>query len=688
MIMMFFQSSSGPRVTALLLSALTATWSRAVAADAKPSPGLVVTFSSGERRDSTLANDIALYVEAGKPPTPFLPGGKFTATWEGSIHADLRGNYFFQAELDGSLKVEINGVVVLDASGAGGPTPLSKSVQLNKGANPFKATFTSPASGDAFARLGWTEKGIYTTPIPPAAFTHGPSPELVKPAQLRLGRELFLEGRCIRCHADTKLADIGLPELKMDAPSLDGIGARRRFEWMAQWILDPKALRPSARMPKLLFGPGVKEDAVAIAAYLASLQNGGEPKFSTVTFQTKQNPTEPADSPASVADQKPLYERLHCVGCHNPPDSSQPDPTKLSQKRIAEKFPPGKLAEYLRAPSANYEWTRMPDFHLSADEAKQLEEFLFAAAPKAEYKTAPSDSAILDKGKKLVQSTGCLNCHTLKLENTFAPQTLEALHSRHLKDRSKTPQRDCLGAKPFADYGFSVDEKAALEAFTLAGFESLARHVPAEFAERQTRLLNCNACHGQLEGFPPLEQVGAKLKPEWMARFLAGDIPHKMRFDQHPRGEPWLETRMPAFKSRAALLAPALSAAHGFPPRSPAEPPVDAKLAEIGRKLVGKDGGFSCVSCHGVGTRLAMDVFESEGINLAYSADRLLPGFYLRWLRAPASVDPQTKMPAYFEEGKSQLTEILEGDAEKQISAVWEYLRLRDNMPAPQTGSE
>ena len=707
--MTIFQTSSVSRMAACLFAALSAVSFREMAADGKPSPGLMVTFASGERRDSTLASDVALYVEAGKPPTPFLPGGKFTATWEGSIHADLRGNFMFQAELNGSLKIEINNAVILEATGTSKATPLTKPVQLNKGANPFKATFTSPVNGDAFARLGWAEKGIHTTPIPAAAFSHRPSPEpgradlpvgqdarqrvptgfMAKPAQLRLGRELFLESRCIRCHTDAKLADTGVPELKMDAPSLEGIGARRHFEWMAQWILDPKALRPSARMPKLLSGPNAKEDATAIAAYLASLQTGGEPKFSAIAFQSRQNSTEPAAPPASVADQKPLYERLHCAGCHNPPDAAQPDPAKLSQKRIAEKFPPGKLAEYLRAPSAHYEWTRMPDFHLSADEAKQLEEFLFAAAaaPKAESNIAATPG-ILAKGQKLVQSTGCLNCHTLKLDNTLPPRTLAALHSRHLKDRSKLPERDCLGGKPFADYAFTADEKAALDAFTLAGFDSLARHVPAEFAERQTRLLNCNACHGQLEGFPPLEQVGAKLKPEWMTRFLAGDIAHKIRFDLHPRGEPWLEARMPAFKSRAAMLASALAAAHGFPPRSPAEPPIDSKLVEIGRKLVGKDGGFSCVSCHGVGARLAMEVFDSEGINLAYSADRLLPGFYRRWLRAPASIDPQTKMPAYFDEGRSQLTEILDGDAEKQIGAVWEYLRLRDRMPAPQAGIE
>jgi hypothetical protein len=84
----------------------------------------------------------------------------------------------------------------------------------------------------------------------------------------------------------------------------------------------------------------------------------------------------------------------------------------------------------------------------------------------------------------------------------------------------------------------------------------------------------------------------------------------------------------------------------------------------------------------------ALEVFESEGINFAYSADRLVPDYYRRWFRAPTSIDPQTKMPVYFDEGKSPLTDILDGDAEKQISAVWEYLKLREKMPAPRTGAE
>ena len=661
------------------------------AADARPSAGLAMTIASiaasGEKEIS-VAQNVSLHVEAGKPASPFVAGGAFTATWEGFINADLRGNFSFQADLNGALKVEINGASVLEATGTGGTSPLSKPIQLNKGPNAFKASFTAAERGDSFVRLSWTEKPPFTGPIPPTSFTHANSAGLQKAAELRLGRELFLNHRCIMCHTDAKLAGAGVPELKMDAPSLEGIGARRNYDWMARWILDPQSLRPSAQMPKLLHGAKAKEDAEAIAAYLASLKTGGEVKLSEVAYKTRQNEPAEGEGHAAGGDAKPLYERLHCIGCHNPPDAKETDPAKLSQKRIAEKFPTGKLAEFMRAPEAHFAWTRMPNFHLSTKEAKELEDWLFAAAPKAELKPAPTDAAIIERGKKLVQSTGCLNCHSLGTENQFKAPPLDALHSRHVAKRGKVPAGDCLGQTTTVDHGFSAEERAALNAFTLAGFASLSRHVPAEFAERQTRALNCTACHGQIDLIPTFEVLGGKLKPEWAAKFIAGGIPHKIRYDAHPKGEPWVESRMPAFKSRAKDLANGMAQLHGYAPKTAAETPVDAALAEVGSKLTGKDGGFSCVSCHGIGPVLALEVFESEGINLAYSAERLLPDYYRRWFRAPTSIDPQTKMPVYFDEGKSPLTDVLGGDGERQISAVWEYLKLGDKMPAPKTGAE
>jgi mono/diheme cytochrome c family protein len=658
----------------------------------KDKPGLAVTFTAadGKAADADVVPNLWLFVEAGKSPSPFLPPGKFTAVYEGTVTAELRGDFFFQADLGGSLKLEINGAPVLEAGGENGATSaMSKSVRLKKGPNKLRATFTSPAKGDAILRLGWSEKGKFTAPIPLNTLAWENSPPLEQAQSLHVGRELFLEHRCAKCHALPSNA-MGVPELKMDAPSFEGIGARRNSEWLSRWILDPKSIRPMARMPRMLHGEHAKEDAIALAAFLASLKNIEAPALSDPKPWSRisgaQN-KEGAEVPAadSNAERKPFFETLHCVACHNLPDGKEEDPKKIPLKHVAEKFPAGKLAEFLRAPEANFAWIRMPNFRLTSAEANEVSDYLLkSASPPKEIATP--EAALVENGKRLLQSSGCLQCHTLKLENKLASPDFSQLAAAAKSDPSK--KGDCLGATPFADFSFTSEEKSALKKFLAQGAESLSRHVPAEFAARQTRELNCTACHGQVEGFPPLEILGGKLKPEWMAQFIGGDINYKPRQEKHPRGEPWLEMRMPAFKSRARHLAQGLSEQHGFAPTSPSEPPVNQELAKLGQKLVGKDGGFSCISCHSAGALEATEVFESEGINLAYSADRLLPQYYRRWVRNPLAIDPQTKMPVYFEDGKSPLTDVLDGDAEKQIDAVWQYLRLGLKMPIPSTGAQ
>ena len=669
----------------------------ALAQPARPpgEPGLAVTFKSqaGSALDTTTAPNLWLFVEEGHSPSPFLPPGPFTAVWEGTLSAELRSEFFFRAELNGSVKLEINAATALEATGTGGSSPLTKAIALKKGPNTLKATFTSPAKGDAVLRLTWTENGTNTSPIPFSSLNHAPSVELQRSAQLHLGRELFLEYRCAKCHP-VDSSEASVPELKMDAPSFEGIGARRNSDWMARWVLDPKSLRPTAHMPRLLTGPNAKEDAEAIAACLSSLK--------------QETPTRPPTS-SDNDKSKNLFEKFHCDACHNSPDAKESDLRKLSLAHVGEKFLPGALADFLQMPEANFAWTRMPNFNLSPTEANALATFLLGRPQLAPHSTAPGPSPsppseggegrgeegrLANKqrssqqgrippevgpnraaeGMKLIQSSGCLNCHSLKLENRFS--TLKLIDLVPTKW-----EQGCLAAEPAANskaprFGFSAAERLALKAFGETDRLSLTRHVPAEFAERQTRLLNCNACHGQIELVPPLEILGGKLKPEWAARFLAGEIPFKPRAEKHPRGEPWVEARMPAFKSRAKSLAEGLAAQHGVAPHTLPEPPIDSALAKIGQKLVGKEGGFSCVSCHAIGKVEASEVVESEGPNLAHAAERLLPDYYRRWLRNPPAIDPLTKMPVYFEEGKSPLTDVFDGDAAKQIESLWQFLRM------------
>jgi mono/diheme cytochrome c family protein len=612
--------------------------------------GLAITFAGpdGKLHTTSLSN-VALYVGKGDAVSPFIAPGPFTAVWEGNIHAELRGEFHFQAELNGAVRLDIGTNVVIDATVNGGSTPLSKAISLSKGANKIKAAYTSPKTGDAFLRLSWTERGTNTSPIPPNVLSHT-SPN----HQLELGREVFLEFRCNKCHAEVK---DGVPELAMDAPSFEGIGARRNTAWMAKWILNPKAERPSAHMPKLAKTP---EEAEAMAAFLASQVGRGVPAKPPPEHQQTAKPPE----------EKTLYDALLCASCH---DNS--DPTKISLTHVAEKFPPGKLVDYLLAPEAHFAWTRMPNFKLSRAEAETLAKDLSVGREPKREGERPREP-LIKTGAALIQSRGCLNCHSLQLENKLTAPKL-----------STDWNKGCVVAAATApQFDFTPAQRDALIAFGRTDRKSLTRHVPAEFAERQIRLLNCRACHGQQEAFPPVDILGGKLRPEWTGSFIAGEIPYKPRAETHPNGDQWLFARMPTFKSLGRFLADGMVALHGFPPKTPAPEKVDPEMAKMGQKLIGKDGGFSCVSCHGIGNLKATDVFDSEGINLIWSAERLLPQFYRRWVRNPLAIDPQTKMPVYFdEEGRSPLAEILDGDGEKQITAMWHYLLLGEKMPPPDT---
>jgi len=629
----------------------------------KPIPGLSVRYSGSQGvSDVTTAPNVWLYVPSGQPPTPFLPEGKFTAVWTGYISADLRGDFSFQAELNGTLKLEINGETALDATGTNSTSGLGKSIRLNKGTNAFVATFTSPAQGDAFVRLEWKPKDSLPYTIPMAILTHLPASGEEAGKKLRLGRELFVEHHCAKCHLGP---DVGMPELGMDAPNFEEIGARRNPEWMAQWIEDPKKLRASAHMPRIFSGDSAAENSAAIAAYLGSLKPGSSSSLG-----------KPPD-PSEAESGKNLFATLHCAACHDTPGTSEVDVTKVSLKQVSGKFASGSLVEFLKQPDLHYAWIRMPRFVLSDDQRDQLAAYLLSTSEKAANAPvlAPANADSITRGQLLVQTAGCLNCHASKLENQFSAGALAKIADW---------KSGCMAEKPVANskapqFDFTVGERDALHTFADSDRSSLGRHVPVEFAERQSRGLNCIECHGKIEGVPAFEILGGKLKPEWSARFLAGEISDKPR--------PWLESQMPSLGKRAQFLAEGLSMQHGFPPKTPVEKPIDPDAAEVGRKLVSVPPlGFSCVSCHSAGNVGATQVFEAPGINLASSGERLQPSFFKRWLRNPALIDPTSKMPVYFdEEGNSPLTDVYEGSGDKQIGAFWQYLRLGDKMPAPNT---
>ncbi|HAM73979.1 MAG TPA: hypothetical protein DCM86_20330 [Verrucomicrobiales bacterium] len=442
-------------------------------------------------------------------------------------------------------------------------------------------------------------------------------------------------------------------------------------------------------MPRVFRGPAAPEEARAVAAYLASLKPAASEGLADPAPWRLLAP--PPAAAVAGTEVGPLFESLHCAACHTPPDVAQAEEGKIPLRHVREKFPDGALADFLRRPSARYHWIRMPDFRLTASEASALAEGLLKLAPAPEggaAPPAPAEAALLEKGKGLVQSSGCLNCHPHSLENRSRAPQFDTFKPESWTRGCLATGSEAGGGAP--DFTLAPGVVAGLRAVGATDRTSLQRHVPSEFASRESRLLRCTACHGQFDGFPAFDVLGGKLRPEWAAAFIGGQVDYKPRGERHPKGEPWLSARMPAFGPYAALLAPGMAESSGFAPSSPppaAARPPDEALAAVGRKLLGKVGGFSCVSCHGVNAMPALEVFESEGINLALTGSRIRREYFQRWMRLPLAVDPSTKMPAYFdEEGHSPLTEVFEGDALRQLEAIWEFLKLGEKMTPPELG--
>ena len=693
----------------------------------KPSQGLTLFLQSGGQMDTRGARLVALCVPAGQPASPFLPIGPFQARWETEIASDLRAEYTFAADVDGHVKVSLNGAVILDGDSRttviGADTKVysngkiegtfaldgvirvpAKPVQLNKGANKLVVEYDSPEKGDAIFRLLWSSKEFPWEPVPPTVFQHDSNAKVLRAGEdARHGRLLFGQLRCAACHEPAGLLPPkgeGMPELAQDAPIFDELGAKYRQPWLAAWINDPHSIRPHALMPRIFASePGkIDQRAADLAAFLSSVGTPNE-----------GNPLDEALVPQGGA----LFANLGCIACHTKPDADGNDEfDRVPLNHVKAKWQPPALKDYLKDPAKNYAWNRMPNSRLSDNEAEKLSAYLLAKANR-DFPPAPAGDPI--RGAQLLATSGCLNCHA-GLPPTTAPTLAAATDSGWLKG---CLARDAASRGNAPDFAFSETDRTALRAFASGGFASLKLDPTDEFAERQIHNLRCAACHGRdgqpslwsklddetapLQAASPLEEgegkpiattalpmftwFGEKLQPEWMARFIAGHIPYKPR--------PWIYARMPGFSAAAEPMANGLSLQHGFTldsasgalsglrspvsgldksPLSGLEKP-DPTRVKAGETLIGENGGFNCIQCHALGERPATAVFEAPAPNLAYAHERLRKEYYHRWTLFPQRIDPETKMPRFADDqGKTPLTDFFGGKASEQYEAIWEYL--------------
>jgi len=682
--------------------------------------GLVLKIESAGKTDVRSARLLALRVPAGQSPTPFLAPGPFKATWTGALNLPLRSRLVLSVAGRGTIKLTVDDKVLLEGEGEDLSKVEPVRARLGKGANPIVFEYTSPKTGDAWVRLYWDGREFPVEPIPPTVLTHDPTDKmLVQGLAIRRGRQLFATRHCAKCHLPDEsfsLGDNTMPELSADAPSLQGIGSRLNAQWIAHWVLDPRQLRPTATMPRLL---AHRKGADAVGAKDSSAWDIA----SFLSAQAAENPApkiKVATDKATIEEGGKLFAQLGCIGCHTLPDRKDFDKQyqRIPLQYVLWKWKPDALAAFLKQPDKHYKWISMPTFGLSDKEIVQLMAFIGSRSKsRIETEDAPEGSA--ERGKQLVQKLGCLNCHSLKLDNKAKAPSLSAV----MKSRWDKAGCPAGSAPPKAgkvpDFGLSNDQVAALAAFKKKGLDSLKRTTASEVANRRIKLLNCTVCHTrdnledrwsklepevaqwmpkptEVEEFdenagepkkkaldqsrPTLTWAGEKLHTKWLGDFVGGRLGYKPR--------PWLTARMPAFTTQADLIAKGLALEHAVPVAAPPALKPDPALVKIGRKLAGPKGGFSCTACHGVGKLPAQNPFEVEGLNFLYAKVRLRREFYKRWLMNPLRINPRTRMPKYTtdEEDYTSLTDVLEGDSHKQFEAIWHYLQTGKDIKPPDVG--
>lgn len=113
------------------------------------------------------------------------------------------------------------------------------------------------------ASVGLTVYGLGTAPEPATAIAESELPAQTDSpeAQIELGRRVFREQQCFKCHmVNTVGAEIG--------PDLTIVGLRIQEGFLREWLVDTKSFKPSTVMPPVKTTP---EKFEALVAYLLSL---------------------------------------------------------------------------------------------------------------------------------------------------------------------------------------------------------------------------------------------------------------------------------------------------------------------------------------------------------------------------------------------------------------------------------
>jgi mono/diheme cytochrome c family protein len=475
---------------------------------------------------------------------------------------------------------------------------------------------------------------------------------------LSRGRALMARANCFGCHAAR-----GQETFRPDAPPLTTLPVKTGGEWLRRWLRDPKAVDPNARMPHFQLSEP------EIEALVHHLFNAAVPPDLAARVAAAEH--EPA---GDAANGKKLFSEGRCISCHTVEGKGNASAPELS--KVASAATRGWLLAFLRDPQAFAPRTRMPRYHFSDAESRDVvaymqDELRDYEAPQNILEPVRVNQTLAETGQTLFRRYGCFACHSSGApeaerfgpdldgigdkkaasldfgRRTDLPRTLAAW----LGAKIAAPRSFAQGLK-MPSFGFGPEDTRALVTALLSlnaqtvpeGYRPTparaAAVVPGGPVGALIERYRCLTCHeiGDRGGdiaTAPLTLEGSKVKREWLVDYLV--LPYTLR--------PILEERMPVLhvpREEAVQLADAIEAFY-LDPAIPADPfagrPVSDADPTEGERLY---AALGCRACHILGASGGY-----YGPPLTEAGKRLKPGWVFAWLKGPQRWRSDVRCPDY-----------------------------------------
>lgn len=526
------------------------------------------------------------------------------------------------------------------------------------------------------------------------------------------GERLFMQLGCTGCHLVQ-----GYGDAKKIGPYLRRVGAKVDPAWMVDWVTNPYNFRSHTRMPNFSFS---EDEGRAVTAYL--LKASDEESRAWLKSHTEPEGIDPQNQEL-VEQGKSLVNSLGCRGCHGFNDSDTA--TLVGQNknfapnltRVGEKTSARWLYHWIKNPRAYSPNTAMPDLRLTDAEAQAVVSYLLTLrtdASRPDIRAQLDDPDLVLEGQGLVRKYGCHGCHEIPgMENearigveltSYGEKSLEELFFGNRTDVPHTwdgwTYEKLNMPRGYAterieqlmpSFNLTDDDIRALRVFLKS---QTGHHVPEQFAahdewtddivkgQRLVQFYNCTGCHviegqgGEIRSLyldnpalapPILTGQGNKVQSDWFYGFLKQPTPIR----------PWLALRMPTFHftdHEAGQLVDYFNSLDKLevPYNYFDVPATSPEMVHAGDVLMSNDY-FACFSCHQQGDQKPEGPPDGWAPDLGMAKERLNPSWIVDWIKDPQALMPGTKMPTFYPGGPD---DILEGDEDKQIVAMRDYIML------------